>query len=70
MSGETIALLMLPAVAAGIFLGFPVFAVLAGVSLILGFIGWGPVVLDQMMSRAFWVLMSDTLIQSMKAESL
>ncbi|MBE9505281.1 MAG: TRAP transporter large permease subunit [Chloroflexi bacterium] len=61
MSGETIALLMLPAVAAGIFLGFPVFAVLAGVSLILGFIGWGPVVFDQMMSRSFWVLMSDTL---------
>lgn len=61
MSGQTIALLMLPAIAAGVFLGFPVFAVLAGVSLILGLLGWGPVVMDQMMSRSFWVLMSDTL---------
>jgi len=61
VTGETIALLMLPAVAAGVFLGFPVFAVLAGVSLIFGVWGWGTVVMDQMMSRSFWVLMSDTL---------
>ena len=61
MSSETIALLMLPAVACGVFLGFPVFAVLAGVSLLFGYVGWGPVALDQMMSRSFWVLMSDTL---------
>ncbi|MCK4579708.1 MAG: TRAP transporter large permease subunit [Dehalococcoidia bacterium] len=61
MDSQTLAILMLPLVALGIFAGFPVFAALAGVSLIVGYIGWGPPVLDQMMSRAFWVLMNDTL---------
>lgn len=61
MESGTLAISMLAFVAVGIFLGFPVFAVLAGVSLIVGFIGWGPVVLDQMVSRTFWVLMNDTL---------
>jgi len=61
MESGTLALLMLAFVGAGIFLGFPVFAVLAGISLIVGLIGWGPVVFDQMVSRTFWVLMNDTL---------
>ncbi len=61
MESGTLAISMLAFVAVGIFLGFPVFAVLAGISLIVGLIGWGPVVFDQMVSRTFWVLMNDTL---------
>ena len=52
---------MLAAVAVGIFLGFPIFGVFAGVSLIFGLVGWGTVVCDQMISRSFWILMNDAL---------
>ncbi|MBC7332833.1 MAG: TRAP transporter large permease subunit, partial [Synergistetes bacterium] len=56
-----LAILMFPLIALGVFLGFPVFAVLIGTSFLLGFVGWGPQVMDQMVSCAFWVLMNDAL---------
>ncbi|MCS7234317.1 MAG: TRAP transporter large permease subunit [Synergistetes bacterium] len=61
--GDTgiLAIMMFPLIALGVFLGFPVFAVLMGAALLLGFIGWGPQVMDQMVSCAFWVLMNDAL---------
>jgi len=58
---QTLAFIMLVAIAVGIFLGFPVFAVFAGVSLIFGLVGWGAVVFDQMVSRGVWILMNDAL---------
>ncbi len=56
-----LAVLMLVLVAVAIFLGFPIWAGLAGVALIIGFIGLGPRIADQFMSRAFWVLLNDAL---------
>lgn len=61
MGTEILALLMFPAIAVGIFLGFPVFVVLMGVSLWVGLIGWGSPIMDQMASAALWVLMNDAL---------
>ncbi len=61
MDPQMLAVLMLVIVALGIFLGFPVFAVLAGVALIVGWIGLGSRVADLMMSRSFWVLLNDAL---------
>jgi tripartite ATP-independent transporter DctM subunit len=61
MGTEILAILMFPAIAVGIFLGFPVFVVLMGVSLWVGLIGWGSTIMDQMASAALWVLMNDAL---------
>lgn len=61
MEPEILAMMMFAAVMVGIFLGFPVAFVLAGLGLIFGFIGWGEVVVHQMVSRTFWIMMSDAL---------
>lgn len=61
MDSELIALLMFLFLAVGIFLGFPIFAVLAGVSLIGGLIGWGPVVFGQMFLRTWSTMKNDAL---------
>jgi len=61
MESETLALLMFAGVMIGIFSGFHVAFVLAGVALIFGLVGWGTLVLDQMISRSFWVLANDAL---------
>ena len=61
MEPETLALLMFVAVLIGIFSGFHVAFVLAGVALIFGYIGWGQVVFSQMVSRTSWVMMNDAL---------
>lgn len=61
MEPETLALLMFVAVMIGIFSGFHVAFVLAGIGLIFGFIGWGQVVFSQMVSRTAWVMMNDAL---------
>lgn len=57
----TLAMMMFPTIAIGVFLGFPVFAVLMGTAFLWGIIGLGPRVMDQMISCAFWVLMNDAL---------
>lgn len=61
MESQYLALLMFVPLLVGIMTGFPVFAILMGIGLIFGFFFWGPMVLDQMVSRAFWVMMSDSL---------
>lgn len=61
MDTGIIALLMFAAVAFGVFLGFPVFAVLMGSAFWLGLVGWGPVVIDQMVYLGFGVLTNDAL---------
>lgn len=61
MDLQMLAVLMLVLVAVAIFLGFPIWAGLAGVALIIGYIGLGPRIFDQFMSRAFWVLLNDAL---------
>ena len=61
MDSELIALLMFLFLAVGIFLGFPIFAVLAGVSLIGGLVGWGPVVFGQMFLRTWSTMKNDAL---------
>ena len=61
MESETLALLMFVAVMIGIFSGFHVAFVLAGIALIFGFIGWGQVVFSQMVSRTIWVMLNDAL---------
>lgn len=61
MEPEVIALLMFVFAAAGIFLGFPIFAVLSGVALIGGFVGWGPVVFSQAFLRTWSIMRNDAL---------
>ena len=61
MESGTLAILMFAGVMIGIFSGFHVAFVLAGIALIFGLIGWGTLVLDQMISRSFWVLANDAL---------
>lgn len=61
MEPQHLALLMFPALLVGLMTGFPVFAILMGIGLVFGFFFWGPMVFDQMVSRAFWVMMSDSL---------
>jgi len=61
MDSGILALLMFAITAGGVFLGFPVFAVLMGTAFIVGLIGWGPVVIDQMVYFGFGVLMNDAL---------
>lgn len=61
MESQYLALFMFLALLVGIMTGFPVFAILMGVGLLFGFFFWGTMVLDQMVSRAFWVMMSDSL---------
>ena len=61
MESETLAILMFAAVMVGIFSGFHVAFVLAGIGLIFGLIGWGSVVMNQMVSRSFWVMGNEAL---------
>lgn len=61
MGSGILALLMFAITAGGVFLGFPVFAVLMGTAFLVGFVGWGPVVIDQMVYFGFGVLMNDAL---------
>lgn len=61
MGSGILALLMFGITAGGVFLGFPVFAVLMGTAFLVGFVGWGPVVIDQMVYFGFGVLMNDAL---------
>lgn len=51
---------MFASVLVGIFTGFPIAFILAGVGLLFGFLAWGPPVMDQMISRVFWVMSNDT----------
>lgn len=61
MDTGILALLMFAITAGGVFLGFPVFAVLMGTAFLVGSIGWGTAVIDQMMYFGFGVLMNDAL---------
>jgi tripartite ATP-independent transporter DctM subunit len=61
MDSGILALLMFAITAGGVFMGFPVFAVLMGTAFLVGLVGWGPVVIDQMVYFAFGVLMNDAL---------
>jgi tripartite ATP-independent transporter DctM subunit len=61
MDTGILALLMFAINAGGVFLGFPVFAVLMGTAFLVGSIGWGTAVIDQMMYFGFGVLMNDAL---------
>jgi len=57
---EVLAITMFGSVLVGIFTGFPIAFVLAAIGLIFGYLGWGPQVMDQMISRTFWVMSNDT----------
>lgn len=61
MEPETLAILMFVAVMIGIFSGFHIAFVLAGIGLIFGYIGWGQLVFSQMVSRTAWIMMNDAL---------
>lgn len=60
MEPEVLAISMFASVLVGIFTGFPIAFILAGVGLLFGFLAWGSPVLDQMISRTFWVMSNDT----------
>ena len=60
MEPEVLAITMFGSVLVGIFTGFPIAFVLAAIGLIFGYLGWGPQVMDQMISRTFWVMSNDT----------
>lgn len=60
MEPEILALLMFAALFVGMLTGFPIAFVIGSVGLIFGFVGWGPWVFDQIISRVFWVMMNDT----------
>jgi len=57
---EVLAISMFGGILVGIFTGFPIAFILAGVGLLFGFLAWGSPVLDQMISRTFWVMNNDT----------
>jgi len=57
---ELLALLMFAALFVGVLTGFPIAFVLGGLGLIFGFFGWGPPVIDQIVSRTYWVMNNDT----------
>jgi len=61
MDPELIALLMFVFLAIFIFLGFPLFAVLAGVAVIGGYIGWGSRVFSQMILNTWSIMVSNVL---------
>lgn len=61
MPDGVLALAMFGVTAVGVFLGFPVFAVLMGTAFLMGLLGWGTVVIDQMVYFAFGVLKNDAL---------
>ena len=61
MDPELIALLMFVFLAIFIFLGFPLFAVLAGVSVIGGYLGWGSRVFSQMILNTWSIMGSNVL---------
>ena len=60
METELLALLMFAALFVGVLTGFPIAFVLGGLGLIFGFFGWGPPVIDQIVSRTYWVMNNDT----------
>jgi len=51
---------MFAALFVGVLTGFPIAFVLGGLGLIFGFFGWGPPVIDQIVSRTYWVMNNDT----------
>lgn len=51
---------MFGSVLVGILTGFPIAFILAGIGLLFGYLAWGPPVMDQMISRTFWVMNNDT----------
>jgi len=63
MDPEIIALLMFLFLAIFIFLGIPLFAVLIGVAVIGGYIGWGDRIFSQMILNA-WAIMSSNVLPS------
>lgn len=61
MDPEVIALLMFVFLAIFIFLGFPLFAALAGVAIIGGYFGWGDRVFSQSIFSTWSIMVSNTL---------
>lgn len=60
MEPEVLAISMFGSVLVGILTGFPIAFILAGIGLLFGYLAWGPPVMDQMISRTFWVMNNDT----------
>jgi len=61
MDPELIALLMFVFLSIFIFIGFPLFAVLAGVAVIGGYFGWGTRVFSQMILNTWSIMVSNVL---------
>jgi len=62
LNPEYIAISMFAGLLASIFMGFPVSFVLLANAMIFGYIGWGPVVFDLMVSRTYWTMSNDVLV--------
>ncbi|MDR1322488.1 MAG: TRAP transporter large permease subunit [Gracilibacteraceae bacterium] len=62
MSVELITVLMFAGVFIGVFMGFPVAFTLAGMGLIFGLTGWGPMVVPLLASKTFGVFQNYTYI--------
>jgi len=60
LAPEVLAISMFGSVLLGIFTGFPIAFILAAIGLLFGYLGWGPQVVSQMISRTFWVMNNDT----------
>ena len=62
MSINMVIVLMFVMIAVGVFLGFPIAFVLAGLGLIFGYIFWGPQVVNLMAARGFAVMTNMTYV--------
>jgi tripartite ATP-independent transporter DctM subunit len=62
ISPQTLGVIQICVLVAAIFLGFPTAFVLLALGFFFGYVGFGPVIYDLMVSRAFFVMTNDVLI--------
>ncbi len=62
ISPQTLGVIQLCVLVAAIFLGFPTAFVLLALGFFFGYVGFGPLVYDLIVSRAFFVMTNDVLI--------
>src|SRR2546430_1532733 len=62
MSNETLGLIQLALLSLAIFIGFPTAFTLLALGFVFGYVGFGHLVFDMMVQRAFFVMSNDVLI--------
>ncbi|MBW2146900.1 MAG: TRAP transporter large permease subunit [Deltaproteobacteria bacterium] len=62
LNPEVIAIIMFAGLLLSVFMGFPIAFVLLANAMIFGYVGWGPVVFDLLVSRTYWIMTNDVLV--------